>query len=70
MTRKSSVVSKLGKPTREEYGGVTKTIRYDDIGVAITLAKEQVYTMSSFAPKGDRSAILRRYLKARLGLDL
>ena len=62
----ASVVSKLGKPTNQKFDGVTKTLRYDDIGVDITLAKERVYRMASLTSKGDRNAILRRYLKARL----
>jgi hypothetical protein len=44
----------------------TKYIQYPDIGVDVTLVKERVYALSSYAPKGDSTAILKRYLKARL----
>jgi hypothetical protein len=43
-----------------------KYIQYPDIGVDVTLVKERVYALSSYAPKGDSTAILKRYLKARL----
>jgi hypothetical protein len=65
----STVLATLGTPTHQEIGETPqKDVDYDDIGAGFILAKERVYSMSQSPPKGDWTAILRRYLTARLSL--
>ena len=57
-----SVRHKLGRPTRHEYAGTSKTISYDDIGLDIGLEKGKVYLIAVGDRNRVESAIVRRFL--------
>lgn len=60
------VQDKLGKPTRHKLDGVSKTIRYDDLGVEFILAKGKVYMLTILSERAGALAILSRYLRTLL----
>lgn len=57
------VQHKLGKPNRYKRDGVSKTLRYDDIGVEFILTKGRVYHLTLLEERGNAFVIMRRYLQ-------
>jgi hypothetical protein len=56
------VQRKLGEPMRFKRDGVSKTLRYDDIGVEFLLTKGKVYQLRKVQPNGPVGQIALRYL--------
>ena len=55
------MIKKWGKPDRVKRDGVSKTIRYDDIGVEFLLSKGRVYGLSVLKEKGESFQIMKRF---------
>jgi hypothetical protein len=55
-------VLRLGEPSLQNLNGVSKTIEYRDIGIAVTLTKGRAYMVSIKGPQ-DKAAELRRFIR-------
>jgi hypothetical protein len=56
-------VLRLGQPSRHNLDGVSKTIKYHDIGIVVTLAKGRAYMITIKGPQG-KAAVFRRFMRS------
>ena len=55
----------LGSPMRVSYNSVSKTTRYDDLGVEFVLTQGHVYGLTLFAaPRHRFATFFHRYIRA------
>jgi hypothetical protein len=61
-----SVLERYGKPYRFQLDGVTKKIRFDDLGIELALVRGKVYMLTLHSENEDQFAVIKRYLRSLL----
>jgi hypothetical protein len=53
-TSEQEALRKLGGPAEQRIDGVSKSVRFPNLGVRLTLTQEQVYILEVYDPQSDR----------------